>query len=413
MHILEILKKIRPVWVNRAVLRLARGAGVREDFRSQLDRFYDLVEQAVETGDPAWLDTILNLWATYLTQSDLEEGQTTLTHLIREMMMISLEVCQENLPGDQMLEVINIVLPLFSYCFEKATNLEIESRVAFISSQLSRTQQTLERLELSKSDFISVAAHELKTPLTLVEGYSAMLREAYASTPQSQLLLDGITNGTRRLRLIVDEMIDVSLIDNNLMAMTFQPMWLNRLFEVLQGELSDPVTDRHLTLDINPFPGSNELTFGDPERLLQAFYNILSNAIKFTPDGGWIRLDGRKLPGFIEITIADNGIGIDIEDQQIIFEKFGRLGNPSLHSSGRTKFKGGGPGLGLHIAKGIIEAHGGTIWVESPGSDEVKCPGSTFHILIPLRSEPPDDKTALLFSPLTQGNSKDVFNRGS
>lgn len=77
-----------------------------------------------------------------------------------------------------------------------------------------------------------------------------------------------------------------------------------------------------------------------------------------------------------------------------MFEKFGRLGETSLHSSGKTKFKGGGPGLGLPITKGIIEAHGGAIWIESEGRDEIRCPGTTFHILLPLRKDPPDERAA-------------------
>jgi signal transduction histidine kinase len=141
------------------------------------------------------------------------------------------------------------------------------------------------------------------------------------------------------------------------------------------------------------------MTFADPERLLQVLRNVLSNAIKYTPDGGNISVDGRKLPGFIEIVVRDTGIGINPQDQSIIFEKFTRLGNISLHSSGKTKFKGGGPGLGLHIARGIIEAHGGAIWAESPGYDEEINPGSTFHILLPLISAPPDSRLARLLTP--------------
>ena len=128
---------------------------------------------------------------------------------------------------------------------------------------------------------------------------------------------------------------------------------------------------------------------------------MLLNAVKYTPDGGTITIAGRQLPGFVEVTITDTGIGIDLEDQGRIFEKFGQLGAVQQHSSGKTKFKGGGPGLGLPITKGIIEAHGGTIWVESEGYDEVNTPGSTFHILLPLRTSPPDDKKSLLFGALT------------
>jgi signal transduction histidine kinase len=108
------------------------------------------------------------------------------------------------------------------------------------------------------------------------------------------------------------------------------------------------------------------------------------------------------MPGFIELTVTDTGIGISSENQDTIFEKFGQLGDVSLHSSGKTKFKGGGPGLGLPIAKGIIEAHGGSLWVESDGHDEVRCPGATFHILLPARSQPSDPGLARLFGTSEQ-----------
>jgi signal transduction histidine kinase len=204
------------------------------------------------------------------------------------------------------------------------------------------------------------------------------------------------------LREIVDDMIDVSLIDNNLLALNFQPMWLNRLLGLVVRELSEIIQQRNLDLTMCSFPGSNEMIFGDGERLFQAFRNVITNAVKYTPDGGRIIVDGRLLPGFIETVISDTGIGIDPEDHTRIFEKFGRIGSVSLHSSGKTKFKGGGPGLGLPISKGIIDAHGGTIWVESEGYDEVHCPGSTFHILLPLRKTPPDDKAAKLFRALME-----------
>jgi signal transduction histidine kinase len=226
-----------------------------------------------------------------------------------------------------------------------------------------------------------------------------MLEEQVKQSPiQADTMLKGIDNGTRRLQEIIDDMIDVSLIDNNLLSLNFQPVWLNRLLDVISQEAQQSVTDRNLELTIRRFPGSDEMLFADSERIYQALRNVIQNAIKFTPDGGTILVDGRKLPGFVEIIIQDTGIGIDVENHTKIFEKFGRLGSVSLHSSGKTKFKGGGPGLGLPITKGIIEAHGGAIWVESEGYDEVRCPGTTFHILIPFRKEPPDGNIARFFS---------------
>lgn len=408
MGILEALQGIHTLWLTRTVQKMARGAGVRENFRDQLEQYRAMLEQAVDTGDPAWLDPVLRQWADSLTESDLANHQSSLVQVLGIVFATLVEVAQETLDAEIAVQIIAAVTPCFACSFEKAAQYESQARVNYITAKLTEAQQALERLDESKSNFISVAAHELRTPLTLVEGYAAMLREKYPENGENNTLssdiqlLDGINHGTKRLRGIIDDMLDVSLIDNNMLSLNFQPIWINRLFLSLGTELQMAVAERKQELIIRNFPGSSEMTFGDPERLLQMLRNVLTNAIKYTPDGGKIIVNGRQLPGFIEIIIKDNGIGIDPDDQQMIFEKFGRLGNTALHSSGKTKFKGGGPGLGLHIARGIIESHGGAIWVESPGFDESRCPGSTFHILLPLRKEPPDDKTAKLFAPLIQ-----------
>jgi signal transduction histidine kinase len=213
-------------------------------------------------------------------------------------------------------------------------------------------------------------------------------------------LVAGIGTGIDRLRAIVDDMIDVSMIDNNLLQLNYQPMQVGQLIEALSLEFSNILRKRNLTLDVKDQEGIRQWIYVDGSRMMQALRNVLNNAIKYTPDGGRITISGRKLSGFIEVIIADTGIGISREDQNVIFEKFGQLGRVELHSSGKTKFKGGGPGLGLPITRGILEAHGGSIWVESGGYDEIHCPGSTFHILIPTRTESPDPKMAKLFDTL-------------
>jgi|YNPMSStandDraft_2_1061718.scaffolds.fasta_scaffold00128_16 signal transduction histidine kinase len=409
MSEVELLRTIQPIWVNRVVQSMTRGAGLREDLRIQAESFFTKLEQALETGDPAWLDPILTDWSLSLTLTDLEVSASSVLKFTILLQQITIETCQEVLDDHQALLMITTLLPIFHYIIEKSAQLEMEAKVSHLTAQLEQTRQNLEKLDKSKSDFIAVAAHELKTPLTLIEGYTAMLREMLEQQNGINhylTMVDGISNGARRLRTIIDDMIDVSLIDNRLLSLNIQPVWINRLLQLLQAELQSALQERHQTLIIQSFPGVDELTFADPERLLQVFRNVLVNAIKFTPDHGTITINGRKLPGFIEVSITDEGIGIDAEDQLIIFEKFSRIGNVALHSSGKTKFKGGGPGLGLHIAKGIIEAHGGAIWVESNGYDEEKCPGSTFHILVPHHLEPPDMKTARLFASLLTPSTK-------
>ena len=123
---------------------------------------------------------------------------------------------------------------------------------------------------------------------------------------------------------------------------------------------------------------------GDAKRLHQALWNIIDNAMKYTPDGGQIRIAGRRTEETVHITVQDTGVGIPRAEQKRIFDRFYVLEDTSLHSSSKTDFKGGGLGLGLTVAKGIIEAHGGEVWVESEGYDEERLPGSTFHILFPV-----------------------------
>jgi len=404
MTVQDSLQKIHLPWVERVSHELARGEGVRAGFVVQLERFYSLLEQTVMTGDTAWLDPILYDWGHSPTETNLEEGEYFVSFIINRMIALTMSVAQENLNDQEALEVLAAIIPVFTHSLSVVVRYEMETRVAHISNELGQVQDKLQELDHNKSSFISVAAHELKTPLTLIEGYTAMMVDVVEKSGQPQMdsLLKGVNTGISRMRHIIDDMLDVSLIDNNLLTLNFQPLWITHLLNLLKNELKKSISDRKQILVVNQFTGADLMIYGDSERLYQALHNVAANAIKYTPDGGTITIDGRMLPGFIEVTIADTGIGISPKDQSAIFEKFGQLGRTNLHSSGKTKFKGGGPGLGLPITRGIIEAHGGTIWVESEGYDEVKLKGSTFHILIPSRTEATDPRIAKLFGQSEQ-----------
>ncbi len=384
--------------VEAAAQRLAQSERLRASVIDSSEAFYDGLLRTIRTSSPLPLNLILLDWIEARSAPTEDEPAGLLPVLIT-LKECTWDVVREHILDERLAGWLTELERVFTQATVYLVKLETEALLKDTRAELNRALIDVERLNKNKSDFIAVAAHELKTPLTLIEGYTNMLRVEFPEDKNARvaLMLGGIVGGTARLREIIQDMIDVSMIEMNLLKLHNQPVWLNRLMDILEFEVGKVLQQRALALTIkrDTFPVTP--TYGDPERLFQVLYKVISNAVKYTPDGGTISLSARSLPGFTDIVVEDTGIGIDPEDLQRIFEKFSSLGDVTLHSSGKTKFKGGGPGLGLAIAKGIVEAHGGTIWAESPGYDEQALPGSTFHVMIPMRSASAEDQLAELF----------------
>ncbi|MBN1179080.1 MAG: cyclic nucleotide-binding domain-containing protein [Anaerolineae bacterium] len=266
------------------------------------------------------------------------------------------------------------------------------------NEELRQALQQLERLDRTKSDFIQVSAHELRTPIAALKGYAQMMQwhSAVQSATDLHMLVEGIVTSTERLHRIFDSILDMSRVMDGGLGIHRSPVSFPVIFQGIHSDLKQALQERRLTMERQ---GLDELPLcpADPTLLYKAFQHLINNAIKYTPDGGCITITGAQvvdpeLGPSIEIAVQDTGIGISPEDIALIFEKFYRTGEVALHSSGTTAFKGGGPGLGLAIARGIVVTHGGRIWAESPGYDEATCPGSRFIVRIPM--SPPHPPTA-------------------
>lgn len=253
--------------------------------------------------------------------------------------------------------------------------------------ELERANQTLAQMDKTKSSFIQVAAHELRTPLTLLSGYAQILDVKSKDNPDLQSISKGLLEGSTRMQEVVNSMLDISRIDSKMLKAVPDRASLAAILQRVEKTFHAAWSERKLrlvTTGLSELP----LIYADPDLLYKLLYHLVMNAIKYTPDGGTITVQGQVLEaeGEVELSVRDTGIGIDREHLELIFEKFYQTGEVTLHSSGRTKFKGGGPGLGLSIARGIVEAHGGRIWAESAGYDEDKNPGSCFYVRLPLKA---------------------------
>lgn len=261
-------------------------------------------------------------------------------------------------------------------------------------ADLREAYQTLARLDKAKLDFIEIAAHELRTPLTVIQGYTDVLRNDPALKANAVLgeVIDGIMRGTARLHEIVNGMLDITKIDTDTLKVSRVPVLIQSVVAELKNEFDAVLQERGIAFVIKQI-GDVPYIEADPALIYKVFYQLYTNAIKFTPDNGAITTtywatEVENMGPAVAVIVQDTGVGIDPEHHTLIFEKFYQVGEVALHSSGKTSFKGGGPGLGLALVKGAVEAHGGMVWVESEGCDEVRMPGSTFKVLLPVHAPP-------------------------
>lgn len=383
----------------RAHMGLPEGANIAEFSLRLNDRdFYRAISRKGETlliGDinsvsswsqPDWLprdrswlgvpmhskDKVLGLLALSRAESSFSEDDALMATMFAVQAIVALENAR---------------------LYDEVTGINqmMERMVSQRVEELNEAYNTLSKHDKNKSAFIQVAAHELRTPLTVIKGYLGMLQgdaTIQANETLSQAI-EGVLQGTTRLHQIVNSMLDVARLDNQITSPHVEPVSLGLILRLVHKDYVKDLEARQLTLTLDEGVKEIPPLLADSELLKKALDHVIVNAIKFTPDGGSIHVsaqvvDDKRLGKCAEISIKDTGIGIDAEHHKIIFEKLFQLGKVELHSSSRTNYKGGGAGLGLAIASGIIKSLQGNIWVESPGHDEENFPGSNFIIRLPL-----------------------------
>ncbi len=228
------------------------------------------------------------------------------------------------------------------------------------------------RLERVRREFVANVSHELKTPLTSITGLvETLLNGALDDSANNRRFVGLIQEDTARLTRLIDDLLQLSQIESRTVPLKIQPTSLKALLESVTSWLQVEIARRRLAVDVQVAPGLS--VRADPERLRQVFANLLDNAVKYNIDGGRISVKAEARHYDLIVTITDTGIGIPAEDAPRIFERFYRVDKARSRALGGT-------GLGLSIVKHLVEAHGGTVSVESqPGR------GSTFTVQLPLR----------------------------
>jgi heavy metal sensor kinase len=252
------------------------------------------------------------------------------------------------------------------------TGDELERLANSLNRMIERLQDSLQQ----NRRFIADASHELRTPLTIMRGELEHMVESSHSRPEWQHSAASVLEEVERLTRIVEGLFAISRLDAGEAQAEWRPFDLASLAGETAGQMSLLAEDKGITITTET--ASNVMMLGDRSRMKQVIVNVLDNAIKFTGDGGNVHISVERVGGMVELRVADNGVGIPVEAQSRVFDRFFRV------DSARSR-DNGGAGLGLAIVKSICLAHGGEVCLNSvPGE------GTIFTIKLPLVDGRPD-----------------------
>lgn len=235
---------------------------------------------------------------------------------------------------------------------------------------LKNSEQQMKALVKVREEFISIASHELKTPVTSIKAYAEIVQESFeeVSDPDNAELMRKMNDQIDRLVKLITELLDTTKISEGQLQLNLQELELGELIRERVEDLQRISAGHTLIMDLCSVPRVR----ADKERIIQVLTNLISNAIKYSPRGGEVHIGCTDKGQEIQVSVQDQGIGISQEMQEKVFERFFRAGDAQVQTLS-------GMGLGLYITAGIIQRHGGRIWVESePGK------GSTFYFTLPF-----------------------------
>ncbi len=255
---------------------------------------------------------------------------------------------------------------------------------ALLFSEIRLAYNELQDLDRLKDDFISIASHELRTPLGLILGHATLLKEL-VEEPQLARSLEVIERSAYRLKTITDDLSHVNSLKTGRSQLEQSTTSINVLVMKVVGSLQAAAEAKHLNLKYR-LPQEDLLVIGDQDKISIILNNLLNNALQFTDPNGHVLVSAESLPGYVRVNIIDDGVGIPAKDLPFIFDRF-------FQSEAHLTRRHGGMGLGLSIAKAMVEMHNGEIWVES-----VEGKGSKFTFLLPANCSKAD-KASLVFSP--------------
>ena len=379
------LESLYPLWLEEAIQRISPISTLDGNLQDQLDNFYQLLitEPFDSMVEPT--KTLLTNWYSYIHSEQQDAiSDSVLVPLVNELIECTASICEKHIRDREAFQYFKELMSFLLRCTTLAHEVELNAVSGMRKSDSRPLEDITSKINILQSEFFQLTSEMLVTPVTLIEGYATMIESQVESLPDKNpeliTLIQGLKNGIDRISNLVNEMSYMALIDQKRLDISKQPISINQFLQKLERDFQPTLTKRELsmTFQIN---NTDQMINTDVDKMLYALKILIQYAINTTPEKGAIEIITDTIQDKLQVQIIDNGYGLTPPQKGTLFNKLKKSESGQQLSKRFSNISGNG----MYIAKGIIQNHLGSLWIDSPIFENLDRSGKRFNILLPIR----------------------------
>ena len=379
------IESLYPFWLEEAIQRISPLSTLDGNLQDQLEIFYQLLITEPFDSMVEPVQNLLSNWYTFIHSEQQDAiSDTLLVRLVNELIETTAVTCEKHIKDRSAFQYFQQTMPFLLRCVAVAHEVELNAVTLVRRSDSRPAEDVTGKINTLQSEFFQLTSETLNTPVTLIEGYATMIESQAEALPENNqellTLIQGLKKGIDRISNLVNEMSYMALIDQRRLEISKQPISINQFLQKLERDFQPVLTNRDLqmTFQIN---NTDQVINTDVDKMLYALKILIQYAIHTTPEHGAIEVITDTIQDKLQVQIIDNGYGLTPPQKSILFNKL-KISEPGQQLSRRFSNISGN---GMYIAKGIIQNHLGSLWIDSPIFDNMDQTGKRFNILLPIR----------------------------
>jgi signal transduction histidine kinase len=379
------LESLYPQWLDETIQRISPFSTLDGNLQDQLEAFYQLL---IHEPFDSMVEPVKKLFSNWYTLIHNEHQDamtdTLLVRFVAEITEATANICHTHLKDRDAFNYFQQLLPFLLRCTTLAHETELNAITGTKKTEIKPSEDLTTKLNALQSEFFQLTSETLVTPVTLIEGYATMIETQAEGLPEKNdeliTLIQGLKNGIERLSNLVNEMAYLALIDQRRLDISKQPISINQFLQKLERDFQPIMNRRKLSMSFQ-INNTDQMINTDVDKMLYAIKILIHYAINTTPENGSIEIITDTIQDKLQVQIIDNGYGLTQQQKSELFNKL-KKADSSVQAVKRFSNISGN---GMYIAKGIIQTHLGSLWIDSPIFDNIDQAGKRFNILLPIR----------------------------